>query len=149
MNFSPKQIVTSMALTALAAGGLFAAQTGPGRGHFMQKMATALNLTAQQQEQANAIFHESMQNAKPVRQQLRQERQQLQAAIHSGQSPAQIQQLASAEGPQLAQLAAIRAGAMAKFYAILTPDQQQKLAQLRQSRQQQHRRPAAQNNTGE
>jgi Spy/CpxP family protein refolding chaperone len=64
---------------------------------------------------------------------LKQTRQSLQAAIQANNT-AEIQQLASAEGGEMGQLAAIRSSALAQVYQILTPDQQQKWAQLRQAR---------------
>jgi len=129
--FSPK-ILTLITAATLTAGALLAAIP---HHHSMQaRMATQLGLTADQQAQEKAIFAAASQTAKPVKQQLRQERQAVQAAIQAGKPDQEIQQLASAEGPQLAQLAAIRASAFGKFYATLTPDQQQKLQTLRQAR---------------
>ena len=92
-------------------------------------MANYLNLTAAQRGQAKTIFREASQSAKPVRQQLRETRQSLQAAIKSGNSD-QIQQFAATEGTEKGQLAAIRATAFAKLYPILTAEQQQKLAEF-------------------
>jgi Spy/CpxP family protein refolding chaperone len=136
------------AVAALGAASLFAAETSPaglhrhgGRGAFL---SSYLNLTLAQQTQAKSIFHGARQSAQPVRQQLRQTRQSLQAAVQSNNS-VQIQQLAQTEGGQVGQLAAIRGAAMAQVYQILTPDQQQKLASLRQARRAAHQaRPAAQ-----
>jgi Spy/CpxP family protein refolding chaperone len=68
---------------------------------------------------------------------LRQTRQSLRAAVQAN-NVAQIQQLAKAEGSEVGQLAAIRGEAMAKVYQMLTPDQQQKLAQLRKARMAAH-----------
>jgi protein CpxP len=125
------KILTLTTAATLTAGALLAAV--PHTNH-MQKMAAQLGLTDTQQAQAKAIFQGAHQAAKPVRQQLRQERQAIQAAIQAGKSDQEIQQMASAEGPQLAQLAAIRASASAKFYSTLTPDQQQKLQAMHQAR---------------
>ena len=127
------------AVATLGAASLFAAQTTPAAGgHRHGRMgaflSSYLNLTPAQQAQQKSIFQEARQSAMPVRQQLKQTRQSLRAAIQSNNT-AQIQQLATSEGSQVGQLAAIRGEAMAKAYQILTPDQQQQLAKLQQSRQ--------------
>jgi Spy/CpxP family protein refolding chaperone len=130
------------AVAALGAASLFAAATSSAagvhrhgrRGAFL---SSYLNLTPAQQAQRKAIFETSRQSAHPIRQQLHQTRQELRAAIQANNT-AQIQQLAANEGGEIGQLAAIRGAAMAKAYQILTPDQQQKLASLRQARQARH-----------
>jgi Spy/CpxP family protein refolding chaperone len=134
-----KQILTWTAVTALAAGSLFAMPARTGRTGRFDVMATRLGLTDAQKTQAQSIFANQHQLAKPVFQQLRQERQAVRAAAQAGKSDQEIQQLAAAEGPQLAQLAALRASAHAKFMAILTPAQQQQLASMRQARHAHHR----------
>ena len=130
------------AVAALGAASLLSAQTAPAAGsHRHGRMgaflSSYLNLTPAQQAQQKSIFQEARQSAMPVRQQLKQTRQSLRAAIQTN-NVAQIQQLATTEGSQVGQLAAIRGEAMAKAYQILTPDQQQQLAKLQQSRQAAH-----------
>jgi Spy/CpxP family protein refolding chaperone len=133
------------AVAALGAASLFAAETTAAGGHRHGGRAafltSQLNLTPAQQTQAKSIFQEARTSAQPIRQQLQQTRQSLRAAVQANNS-AEIQQLASTEGSQVGQLAAIRGTAMAKVYQILTPDQQQKLAALRQARRARHQ-PAA------
>ncbi len=130
------------AVAVLSASSLFAAP-GPNGGHRHGRMGaflgSYLNLTADQQSQAKAIFQEARQSSQPIRQQLKQTRQSLRAAIQSNNT-AQIQQLSATEGSQIGQLAAVRGTAMAKVYQILTPDQQQKLQQLQQARRADHQR---------
>ena len=125
------------AVAVLGAASLFAAGTTPGGGHRHGRMgaflSSYLNLTPAQQTQAKSIFQDARQTGLPVRQQLKQTRQSLQAAVQSNDA-AQIQRLAATEGSEVGQLAAIHGTAMAKVYQILTPDQQQKLASLRQAR---------------
>jgi Spy/CpxP family protein refolding chaperone len=82
------------------------------------------------------------QSGQPIRQQLRQTRQSLRAAVQANDT-AQIQQLAATEGSQVGQLAAIRGTAMAKVYQVLTPDQQQKMATLQQAGQAAHQAPTS------
>jgi Spy/CpxP family protein refolding chaperone len=118
--FTSKQFAWA-AVAALGTVGLFA------QGHH-QRMADRLNLTTEQR----AIFHDAGKSAKPVRMRLRQTHQALQEAIKSGNSD-QIKQLTAAEGTEKGELAAIRANAMAKLYPTLTAEQQQKLAEFKQS----------------
>ena len=126
------------AIAALGTVSLFAAETSAAGGHRHGRMgaflSSYLNLTAAQQTQAKSIFQGARQSGQPIRQQLKQTRQSLRAAVEANNT-AQIQQLAASEGSQIGQLAAIRGSAMAKVYQILTPDQQQKLAALRQARE--------------
>ena len=89
------------------------------------RMGRALNLTDAQKEQAKGIFQDLRAQTKPIRQQLRDSRQALVSAAVAGKSADELGQLAQAQGPQLAQLAVLRAQAIGKFYAILTPAQQQ------------------------
>jgi Spy/CpxP family protein refolding chaperone len=132
------KFVAWSAVAALGAVSLFAAPTSPAgdHGHRHGRMgaflSSYLNLTPAQQTQEKSIFQTARQSAQPVRQQLRQTRQSLRAAVEAN-NPAQIQQLATAEGSQVGQLAAIRGAAMAKVYQTLTPDQLQKLQALRQA----------------
>lgn len=136
-----KTLLTTVTLSAVAAGALLVAQTAPahhGAHKWGAKMAATLNLTDQQKAQAKSIFGEARMEAKPVRQSLKQERLAIRQAVQAGKSPADIQAMAQSEGPQLAQLAGIRAAAMTKFYAILTPDQQQQFATARQQMHQRH-----------
>jgi Spy/CpxP family protein refolding chaperone len=136
------------AVAVLGATSLFAGATSPGsdHGHGHGRMgaflSNYLNMTPAQQAQAKSIFQTARQSAVPIRQQLRQTRQSLQVAVQANNT-AQIQQLATNEGSQVGQLAAIRGTAMAKVYQILTPEQQQKLAALRQARRASHQAPAA------
>ena len=130
------KFVAWTAVAALGAASLFAAETSAAAGHRRGRMgaflSSYLNLTPAQQAQQNSIWQSARQSAQPVRQQLRQTRQSLRAAIQANNT-AQIQQLANTEGSEVGQLAAIRGTATAKAYEILTPDQQQQLAKLRQA----------------
>ncbi len=134
------------AIAALGAVSLFAAETSGTAGHHNGRTGAflfkQLNLTPAQQTQAKSIFQDARQSAQPVRQQLKQTRQSLRAAVQANNT-AQIQQLAANEGGEVGQLAAIRGTAMAKVYQVLTPDQQQKLAQLREARRAAHQAHAA------
>jgi len=125
------------AIAALGTASLFAAETsasgGPRHGRHGAFLTNYLSLTDAQQAQAKSIFEAARQSAQPIRQQLRETRQSLRATVQANNT-SKIQQLAATEGGEIGQLAAIRGTAMAKVYQILTRDQQQKLASLRQAR---------------
>jgi Spy/CpxP family protein refolding chaperone len=133
-------------LGALAGGLIFAQNaatatapnTGRGmaghaarRGHFRERMANYLNLTPEQRAQAKQVMAGARQEAAPLRQQMKQNREALAAAIRSG-NDAQINQITKSEAPVMAQLAAIRAHSFEKIYATLTPQQKTKVDNLRQ-----------------
>jgi Spy/CpxP family protein refolding chaperone len=131
---------------ALSAGGLMAKEDASlhrqhgERGHFLDRMSTALNLTEQQKQEAKTIFSSEREAARPIRQELREERKNVESAIKAGKPAAEVEQIAKNEGLALSNLAAVRAGAEAKFYAVLTPAQQQKLGSLHQEWRQRHAR---------
>jgi Spy/CpxP family protein refolding chaperone len=149
---------------ALVAAGITLAQTAPSgtdnsnnpparshsgkramaRNHF-GKLAEQLNLTDAQKEQAKTIFQEARQQAQPIRQQLRENREALAAAVKAGKGDAEIQQLSATTGSLMGQLTAIRTEAFAKVYATLTPEQRTKADQLHEQmktrfQQRQHNR---------
>jgi len=137
MNPFRSKFAAWTAIAALGSASLFAAETsaagGPRPGRHGAFLTNYLSLTAEQQAQAKSIFEAARQSAQPVRQQLRETRQSLRGAVQANNT-SQIQQLATVEGGEIGQLAAIRGTAMAKVYQTLTPDQQQKLAALHQAR---------------
>ncbi len=129
-----------IALAALTTAGLFAQTTttttpttNPHQGRGIARLAAVLSLNTQQTQQAQTIFQNAHTSAQAVQSQLKTQRHAVQSAIQSGQTPEQVQTLAAAEGANLGQLAGIHASAMAQFYAILTPDQQQKFVTLQQT----------------
>ena len=119
-------------VTALAAAMAFG-QNPPADKHHSRGGAMAnrlfgdLNLTDAQKQQAQSIFSAARQSAESVHSQLRQQRQALTAAVKSGASEAEIDRISSSLAPLLAQTTAIHSKAFAKFYAILTPEQKDKL----------------------
>lgn len=142
MNPFRNKFTAWTAVAALGAASLFAAETSPAspavahhrHGRMGAFMSSYLNLTPAQQSREKSIFQSARQSARPVREQLKQTRQSFRAAVQANNT-AQIQQLANTEGSEIGQLAAIRGAAMAKAYQVLTPDQQHKLAELRQAHQ--------------
>jgi Spy/CpxP family protein refolding chaperone len=134
------------AVTALAAGMALAQApasgtqpapqqvpfTHPACGH--QQMMQALNLTTAQKEQAKTIFADARQKAEPIRQEMRQNREALYAAVKANDT-SQIERLSSHQGELQGKALAIRSEAKAKFYAILTPEQRTKADQMHQQMQ--------------
>lgn len=117
--------------TATLATGLIFAQNPPipehrqggGRAYMLDHLATRLNLTDTQKQQAQSIFQSEHQQAQSVRESLKQAHDSLNAAVKSNASDAEIDRIANGMAPLLAQTTAIQAKALAKFYAILTADQ--------------------------
>jgi Spy/CpxP family protein refolding chaperone len=125
-----KSLLIFAAVATLGTGALLAQHKLGRHG----RMGAQLGLTDTQKSQARTIFQNSRQTARPVADQLRQDRQALQAAIQAGKSDQELQQLAAAQGADMGKLAGIRASAAAKFRALLTPEQQQKLDTMKASR---------------
>ena len=150
MQKSMTAIAVAMAMLACAIGGVSAAPAAdqndaappPTARQVMEQVTHDVlailqdhNLSADQKTQAKAIFQAAKQAGAPIRTQLQANRQAMVAAIKAGDA-AQIQSLATAGGALQGQLMANRASAMAKLYAMLTPDQQTKLDQMQAKIQQ-------------
>ena len=120
------------AVAALAAGMVFAqapsttAPTGSGKAPVRRRIAQALNLTDTQKQQAQAIIRQTRLTVQPLRQELKQNRQALMAAVKAGKGDVEIHQLALTQGNLAGQLVAARTEALAKFYSTLTPEQRAK-----------------------
>jgi protein CpxP len=139
-----KQQLFRFAAVAALAAGMTVAQTPPAGtqrplgkapssrpawGH--QQMMQALELTSKQQQQAKSIFDDARQTAQPIREQMRQNREALHAAVKANNT-AEIERISTQQGELKGKTLAIRSQAMAKFYAILTPEQRTKLDQMHQ-----------------
>ena len=141
-----KRILIGIAAAGVLAAGFAIAQTaaapqagaakGKGVRALVQKrMLKALNLTDTQKQQAKTILQSARQTAQPLAQQLKQDRAALTAAVEAGDS-AKIQQLSTEMGSLRGNVLGVRSLAMAKFYALLTPDQKTKAEEFRQKAQQ-------------
>jgi Spy/CpxP family protein refolding chaperone len=108
-----------------------ARQGHPFRGQMRQRFMQALNLTDAQKQQAEAIFQQARETSKPVREQLKSNREAMAQAVKSDDQK-EIRKLAQTEGSLMGQLIANRAEAKAKFYKLLTPEQRTKADQLHQ-----------------
>ena len=96
-----------------------------------ERLMNALNLTPAQREQARTIFREEQQSIKPVREQLKENRAAMAAAVKAD-NKAEIQRLANQGGQLMGKVIASRSEAMAKFYRTLTPAQRAKAEQMHQ-----------------
>lgn len=128
----PMVLIATLAAVTLAAQPPGPAQDSSGRPRarahrstMLQRLAVRLDLTPNQQSKARAIFQDSRQQSKSLFPQLHQERAALSAAIKAN-SEQQIDQITQQESQLHAQAAAIRLKAMARVYAILTPEQKAK-----------------------
>ena len=141
-----KRILIGIAAAGVLAAGFAIAQTtatpqaGAAQGNgvralVQKRMLQALNLTDTQKQQAKTIFQSARQTAQPLAQQLKQDRAALTAAVEAGDS-AKIQQLSTDMGSLRGNVLGVRSLAMAKFYALLTPDQKTKAEEFRQKAQQ-------------
>lgn len=134
------------AVAAMAAGMVFAQaparnnmQATAGQQHTMtwqqrrerlqQRMTRELNLTPAQQQLQKAIFARMREKATPIRQELRENREALSAAIKSDNTR-EIHVLTAQAGTLHSQLMELRADAMANFYKTLTPVQRAKADQI-------------------
>jgi periplasmic protein CpxP/Spy len=139
-----RTFVKLAAVAALATGLVFAQTPSPSPSPNQQtkhhqgvrrhkgRLAQRLGLTDAQKAQAKTIFQQARVSAKPVREQLKQNRQALSAAVKAGKSDADLQKLAAVQGKLRGQMVAIRTEAFAKFYNELTPEQRAKADQMQQ-----------------
>jgi Spy/CpxP family protein refolding chaperone len=137
-----KSLLTKFATTTALATGMALAQTpaapaphAPNAVHnrpqMRERMAQELNLTPAQREQAKAIFDRAKEQSRALRQQLKENREQLTAAVKSD-NRSEIRSLSAKEGQLRGQMLAIHSEAFAKFYQNLTPDQRAKADQIHQ-----------------
>jgi Spy/CpxP family protein refolding chaperone len=140
-----KQRIIPFAAAAALAAGLAFAQTPAAppessssgqshvnrRGAYHERMMQQLNLSDSQKAQAKTIFQDAREKAKPLVEQLRQDRQAMNEAVKANDT-ARIRSLAAKEGKTSGELTAIRSEAKAKFYSTLTSEQRTKADQLHQ-----------------
>jgi len=108
-------------------GGRRGDQGGPGDPQQMlearvERISEMLSLSGDQKTKATSIFADAAKASQPLRQQMRDARTSLQAAVRANDA-AQIDKLASTIGTLTAQSTAIESKAEAQFISTLTPDQ--------------------------
>jgi Spy/CpxP family protein refolding chaperone len=89
-----------------------------------------LDLTDAQREQARALAEAARTESQPIHEQLRQLREEMHTAIQGGQTEFTL--LAARQGELMGQLIGIQAKTHARMYALLTPEQKEKLAEFRE-----------------
>jgi Spy/CpxP family protein refolding chaperone len=135
-----KKLMTFCLSAALLIGATFAVQAqmhgphGKGMADHMAYMTKALNLTADQQAAAKKLHVELMAKAQPLMAQHHQQQAELKTLMN-GVNPnsTEIGQKTIAANNTEAQLKALHEEFKTKFKALLTPDQQTKLAQIEAS----------------
>ena len=138
-----KRSLTCYAAAALLSAGLVFAQAaqpanpaGPGArfANHLDRIAVILNLTDDQKTQVKAIFDNALTQSKSLFPQMQQNRQAIEQLVKSGTTGAafdtQLQSLAGTQASLTSQMTVIHAKTMAQVWGLLTPDQQQKAAQL-------------------
>jgi Spy/CpxP family protein refolding chaperone len=93
-------------------------------------LTSMLGLTANQQEQAKAVFDEEEATAKPLVEQLKRASENLVSAQKTGAPDAEIDQLARNMADVSGGILALDAKAQSRIYAQLSTEQKQKVEQL-------------------
>ncbi|GFO67177.1 periplasmic protein CpxP [Geomonas limicola] len=100
--------------------------------HFLKRLADKLGMSPAQRTQAKEVLDASRSQAKPLMASLKQERHQLRDLIHSGTADEAAVRAQSAKVAALqSDLAVQRAQTVRKLMALLTPEQQVKLKELK------------------
>ncbi len=134
-----KYIIAAIAGTAMLFSGLGFAQAakqggGHERGMFGRRMAQQLGLSDAQQQQIKGILQAEKPNMQPLAQELKQERQQMNALTESGTfDEAAVRAAASKQAQTEADLAVERARMKSHIFAVLTPDQRTKAQEMEKS----------------
>lgn len=99
---------------------------------FLKRLAVKLGMTEAQKTQAKAVLEAGRSQAKPLFASLKNERLQLRNLIHSGTADEAAVRAQSAKVAAVqADLAVQRAQTVKKLMALLTPEQQKKLQELK------------------
>lgn len=105
-------------------------EQAPRRFHYATRhLSRELNLTPDQQTKVKAIFADARQRGQALAPKMREERAALKTAIKKGDDR-DIDRILHQDAQLNADFGAVRIKAMAKVYAILTPDQKTKFDQL-------------------
>lgn len=134
---SLKQIFIGVAALVVVAGGLLLAQgTGLGRGKHANRLdrmkefvATYLDLSEGQKAQAEQIFANARESAKPLVAEMRKDRESLVEAVKAGDGQA-IERISQSGGALMGRVMSIHGKAAAEFYKTLTAEQKAKAEKL-------------------
>lgn len=142
-----KITVAIIAIVVLALGAIFVsaqkgenkeggARHGFGRGGHHRgggMMLRGIDLTDDQKNQVKQIMEASRAKVQPLRESLRANRQKLRELTENGKfDEGQVQALAAEQGRISAQLLVEKERSKAQIFQILTPEQREKAAQMRQ-----------------
>jgi len=106
---------------------------GPISAEHVEHMARALDLTDEQKATAKQIHHEIFAKAQPLFEQHRQQMDELETLLDGANpDPAEVGRKAIAAHATHNQIKALHEDAFARFKAILTPDQLEKLNKMRE-----------------
>src|SRR5215467_888960 len=105
-------------------------------GWMLQHMTQALDLTEAQQTQVKSILADERTRTAPLMRQMRQNEQAQNAAVTGSFDEAQARAFAGKQAQIMSDLIVEKQRAKSQIYAVLTPDQRAKAAQLLQERQQ-------------
>ena len=112
-------------------GGGFGGRMGFG-GRGFERLAEKLNLTDEQKTQVKTILEESKTRVKPLREGLRENRQQAETLGNDGTfNEEQVNQLAARQAETMKQLFVEMEKTKAQIFAVLTPEQRVEAAKLK------------------
>ena len=136
MNRKGMMALVAALILGLGAAALaqnkFEGKRGGMRGQFGQRMAEQLGLTDAQKTQIQQIMQAEKTKTQTLRDELRSQHQQLDAATKGGAfDEAQVRTLANQQAQTQANLIVERERVKAQIFQILTPEQRTKAEQLR------------------
>lgn len=124
---------------------------GDGPGMLMGLFGTAIGLTDAQKAEIKSIFETARTSNASLETQMKAAREAERAAIQAGKSDTELAQLAASYSQLYTQMHTARLQTEAKVYKVLTPEQREKVAKMREemrsrfaSRGNRFRQPAAQ-----
>lgn len=101
----------------------------------MHSMLKKLDLSEEQRQQVKAISEEMKPQLKEQKAELRDVSKQIHTlAMSDNYDEGRVSDLADRKGDVIAELSKLKAAKMARIYALLTPEQKEKLADLRQKK---------------
>ncbi len=136
-----KTLLVTAAMLVAGCTGAFAQGGGPNKGGFgggpmFGRVLRNLDLTDQQRTEIRKIMETERSVMQPVHEQMRANREALQAATKDGQfNEAEITKLAEKQGELMAQMIVSRERVQSQIWQMLTPEQRDKLAKWRENHQ--------------
>ena len=109
---------------------------GFGKGGARAMMFRGLNLTEEQKAQIKQIRQAGKEKIKPIREQMKANRQKLAELSAGNFDQAQVQAIATQQGSLTAQLIVERESVKSQIFQILTPEQKAKAAEMQAKRKQ-------------